>query len=229
MSCNALALGPTKPRSGFELVWTRPDASYTGPIAQLGERLGTPEVAGSSPASSMSICRGFSRAAERPPSSCNPYATRAFTGKVGKARKRRLFARIRRALRRVEGRGSSGSAEPLRGGLELVGGCVDEADRAAWCLEQLDAVGVLLREALDDRTLGPGWEAVDLAAQSHAVVERERDSRRRIAPSLGRRDRRTGRPYRLSRAASTRARAGRAQSRPRLLSGRPRRLSPARA
>ena len=48
-----------------------------GAIAQLGERLDrTQEVGGSSPPSSIPICRCFSKAAERPPFACNPSATR---------------------------------------------------------------------------------------------------------------------------------------------------------
>jgi hypothetical protein len=70
---------------------TDPDSRYPGgfgAIAQLGERLDrTQEVAGSSPASSMVICRDFSKAAERPASRCNPYATRAFTRRVGNGAK----------------------------------------------------------------------------------------------------------------------------------------------
>jgi hypothetical protein len=49
-----------------------------------------------------------------------------------------------------------GSAERIASGLEVVGGRVDEADRAARRLEQLDAVGVLLREDLNDRSLSTG-------------------------------------------------------------------------
>ena len=62
-----------------------------GAIAQLGERLDrTQEVGGSSPPSSILICRYFSKAAERPPLSCNPCATRAFTCESDKRTKRRV-------------------------------------------------------------------------------------------------------------------------------------------
>jgi hypothetical protein len=64
-----------------------------------------------------------------------------------------------------------GSADLLGGGLEVVGGRINEPDRPAGATEQLDAVGVLLGEDLDDRALGAGREALDLAAQSRAVVE----------------------------------------------------------
>jgi hypothetical protein len=48
--------------------------------------------------------------------------------------------------------------------LEVVGGRVDEPDRAAGCLEQLDAVGALLREDLDDRAFGAGREAAQIVS-----------------------------------------------------------------
>jgi hypothetical protein len=80
-------------------------------------------------------------------------------------------------LGRAEGlRGASGSGELLRGGLKVVGGSVDETDRAPGGVEQLDAVSVLLGEDLGDRTFGPSREAVDLAARPNAVVELERRS-----------------------------------------------------
>lgn len=48
------------------------------------------------------------------------------------------------------------------GGLEVIGSHVDEPDGLPACVEELDAVGVLLGEELDDRALGACREAADL-------------------------------------------------------------------
>lgn len=73
--------------------------------------------------------------------------------------------------------GAAGSVELIGGRLEVVGGRVDGPDRPAGTLEELDAVGVVLGEDLDDRTLRASREALDVAAQADAVVEPETPSR----------------------------------------------------
>jgi len=72
----------------------------------------------------------------------------------------------------MKDRGSPGSVELIGGRLEVVGGRVDEPDRPTRRLEELDAVGVLVGEDLDDRALGIGREAADLAPQSQTVLNR---------------------------------------------------------
>jgi hypothetical protein len=68
------------------------------------------------------------------------------------------------------------SGYPSLGKPQVVGARGDEPDRAGRGLEQLEAVGVLFGEDLDDRGLDACRAAADLAAQSNIVVELEQGS-----------------------------------------------------